>query len=506
MPSETDPLLPDNEPAPEIVGHGFSRKSTKSYQDQFSSYTAETVTKDEDRGSAMNDAAGVSPMRTVLLGFVCVVAFALAISSLFTGKLGGQKQAPKVGPSEPPATFETRVEKILAENPLIDGHNDLAILIRYLYGNNIYNATFTEPFEQGGMRLHVDLPRLKKGQVGGAFWSAYVPCPTNGSDFSNANYAGTVASTLSQLDLLHRLTAKYAEVFSTGPFNSSNAADKFKEQHLLISPFSIEGLHQIGNSLANLRLYYSLNVQAATLTHNCHNAFADAALVVDSEGQTIAAPPLWGGVSEHGQILIKEMNRLGMLIDLSHVSKDTMLDVLGGRAGKWSGSTAPIMFSHSSAYKLCPHPRNVDDDVLELVKKTRSIVMVNFSPDFISCIPSDSPTGIPEHYSPNSTLHQVARHIFYIGDTIGFDHVGLGSDFDGINETPSGLEDVSKFPDLIAELLRMGMSDDDAAKVVGRNILRVSTDVSKVAADMQSQGVLPAEDIINTLDPVAESA
>ena len=190
---------------------------------------------------------------------------------------------------------------------------------------------------------------------------------------------------------------------------------------------------------------------------------------------------------------------MGMLVDLAHVSEDTMLDVLGARPEKFSGSKAPIMFSHSSAYALCPHPRNVADHVLRLVKKTNSIVMVNFSPDFISCLPSDSKTGIPEFYPPNATLHQVARHITYIGDLIGYDHVGLGSDFDGIPNTPVGLDDVSKFPDLTSELLRMGVSDADAAKVIGLNILRVWAGAERVASRMQANGVRPVQDTIDKI-------
>lgn len=215
---------------------------------------------------------------------------------------------------------------------------------------------------------HVDIPRLKAGKAGGAFWSAFVECPANGSDFSDANYATAVSETLSQLDLLQRLTSKYPNLFSGATPNSTTAAAAFDKHRLLISPFAIEGLHQIGNSFSNLRLYHNLNVKYATLTHNCHNVFADAALVTDNNGKTIAAPPLWGGVSERGQIVVKEMNRLGMLVDLAHVSKNTMVDVLGGRPEKWAGSAAPIIFSHSSAYAICPHPRNVPDDVLQLVK------------------------------------------------------------------------------------------------------------------------------------------
>ncbi len=189
------------------------------------------------------------------------------------------------------------------------------------------------------------------------------------------------------------------------------------------------------------------------------------------------------------------MNRLGMLVDLAHVSQDTMRDVLVGKSdnGGWNGSLAPPIFSHSSAYAICPHPRNVPDDVLQLVKKRNSVVMVNFNPGFISCVPGKTPQDIPELYPANSTLNQVVRHIIHIGELIGYDHVGLGTDYDGITKVPKGLEDVSKFPDLIAELLRQGISDEDAAKIAGRNILRVWKEVDRVAERLQKT-MLPLED------------
>lgn len=183
-----------------------------------------------------------------------------------------------------------------------------------------------------------------------------------------------------------------------------------------------------------------------------------------------------------------------MIVDLSHVSVNTMRDVLGG-SEDWSGSAAPIMFSHSSAYSVCPHPRNVPDDILHLVKKTNSVVMVNFAPDFISCVANPgAESGMPDYYPANNTIHQVVEHITHIGNLIGYEHVGIGSDFDGIVSIPEGLEDVSKFPDLVAELLKKGVTDREAGMVVGENILRVWGDVEKVAKKMQEDGVKPVED------------
>lgn len=234
----------------------------------------------------------------------------------------------------------------------------------------------------------------------------------------------------------------------------------------------------------------------ATLTWNCHNKYADAALQSNDDFSARIAKPYWHGLSPDGRELIKEMNRLGMLVDLAHVSTDTMRDVLiGNGAEGWNGSLAPPIFSHSSAYAICPHPRNVPDDILQLVKQRNSVVMINFSPDFISCEPAKNPGDIPVLYPKNSTMHQVIRHIKHIGELIGYDHVGLGTDYDGISSTPEGLEDVSKFPDLVAELLRQGISDSDVAKIVGRNILRVWKEADEVAAKLQAR-TLPLEDAI----------
>lgn len=301
-----------------------------------------------------------------------------------------------------------------------------------------------------------------------------------------------VANTLTQIDLLRRLQAAYPSEFSA-PGNSSTALSAFRSGQI-ISPLAIEGLHQIGNSLSTLRLYHSLGVRYATLTHNCHNIYADAAITESLSGELVPATPYWGGLSPAGREAIHEMARLGMIVDLSHVSHDTMRDVLGDSMG----TRVPVIFSHSNAYAVCPHPRNVPDDVLHLVKKRHSLVMVTFPPPFVSCRSTSDESGdtkkLPEFYPENSTLAHVVRHIKYIGELIGYDHVGLGSDYDGMPDTPRGLENVSKFLDLVAEILRQGITDEDAAKVVGGNILRVWNDVDAVAEKLQANGEKPAED------------
>lgn len=372
-----------------------------------------------------------------------------------------------------------------------DGHNDLAILIRATYNNHIYDDRFRKPFTEGGLAGHVDIPRLRAGLNGGAFWSVFWPCPANGTDFSDANHAAAVHQTLRQIDVLHRLAAAHPAVFSAPATPLRDALAAFRAARRLLAPLAIEGLHQIGNSPAVLRQFHALGVRYATLTHNCGNRFADAALW---ERPLRRATPRWGGLSPAGRGLVREMNRLGMIVDLAHVSVDTMRDVLGGGGGgqdgdEWKGSRAPVMFSHSSAYALCPHPRNVPDEVLDLLRLNGGVVMVNFAAEFISCVEAPGrEDGLPDTVFGNATLQQVVRHVMYIGERIGFGHVGLGSDFDGIEHTPEGLEDVSKFPALVAELLRQGVSDEDAAKVVGGNILRVWEEVEAVAEAMQKAG------------------
>jgi len=310
--------------------------------------------------------------------------------------------------------------------------------------------------------------------------------------------SAATSETFAQIDLIRRLQSLYPAAFSPATSSLTTALSAFHANRTLISPISIEGLHQLPQSapLSTLRLYHTLGVRAATLTWNCHNAFFDAAAISDFDNSTGAMlPPVparyfRGGITKRGRAVIKEMNRLGMLIDLSHTSYWTQLAVLSNAT-----SRSPVIYSHSSAFALCQHPRNVHDDILRLVKSTNSVVMVNFSPDFISCHPPPNSSVLPELYPANNTLHQIARHITYIGNLIGYEHVGLGSDFDGMGSlAPKGLEDVSKYPDLVKELLEMGVNDTQAAGVVGGNVLRVWKEAEKVSRQMRAEGVVEGED------------
>ncbi|EGS21082.1 membrane dipeptidase-like protein [Thermochaetoides thermophila DSM 1495] len=422
-------------------------------------------------------------LKTALYG----VASILVISLLIHGPITSACFSRLVSLSKP-RTIEERVKRILTFTPLI---------VRGSYNNHIHDESFNKGFVDGGLAGHVDIPRLRTGMNGGAFWSVFWPCPANGTDFSDENYASIVQNTLQQIDVITRLTQLHHSTFSPPTLSLPAFLHNFYHHHRLISPLGIEGLHQIGNSAATLRQFRALGVRYATLTHNCPNRFADSALIGNPPRK---AEPIWGGVSPAGKKLIREMNRIGMIVDLAHVSVDTMKDVLGAGKDGWEGSLAPVIFSHSSAYAICPHPRNVPDDVLDLVRKKGGLVMINFSPDFISCVEAPNrDDGLPEFYPKNATLAQVVKHVKYIGERIGWDHVGLGSDFDGIENTPEGLEDVSKYPELVTELLRQGVTDKDVAKVVGGNALRVWREVDAVAEKLQQAGEPVLEDELSRL-------
>jgi membrane dipeptidase len=390
--------------------------------------------------------------------------------------------------------YQHRVDQVLAQTPLIDGHNDLPWEIRERFKSdlsaiNLAADTSHLPLQPGEAALMTDIPRLRAGHVGAQFWSVWIPVSTQGFE--------AVQMTLEQMDLVKRMTAQYPADFAM----AYSAADirRIHKSRKIASLIGIEGGHQINNSLAVLRQMYAAGARYMTLTHTSNTSWADSA----------TDAPVHHGLTPFGVEVVKEMNRLGMLVDLSHVSPDTMRAAL-------SASEAPVIFSHSSARALVDHPRDVPDDVLRALAANGGIVMVNFAPPYVSEARNrweadhaaertrfDSPPyaglyiGQPErakaalkeweaqHPMPVTTLSQVADHIEHIRQVAGIDHVGLGSDFDGIPDAPVGLEGVNCYPALLEELMRRGWSDADIAKLAGENLLRTFAAAEQVSLRLQ---------------------
>jgi membrane dipeptidase len=373
--------------------------------------------------------------------------------------------------------YRAQALRILQSVPLIDGHNDIPDAVRDRGGLDSVDIGIDQP------RLHTDIRRLRAGGVGAQFWAAFVPVST----IHEGTHPGVYA--LEQIDLTYRLCAKYPATFAM----ARTAADierNFKAGKISCL-IGIEGGHAIENSLGALRAFAALGVRYMTLTHWETLDWADAA--TDSAKH--------GGLTAFGEDVVREMNRLGMLVDLSHVSDATMIDAL-------RATRAPVLYSHSSARAIAHHARNVPDSILRLVPANGGVVMVNFNPPFVSearrlhdvrrdsALAALRAAGVDSvarrdslrawnARAPAVTLQQVADHIDHIRRVAGVDHVGLGSDFDGISSVPVGLETVSTFPDLIAELLRRGWSETDVKKVVGLNVLRVLRQAEQVSASMK---------------------
>lgn len=318
----------------------------------------------------------------------------------------------------------------------------------------------------------VDFPKLKRSGLGAQFWSAYVECPRDGGNVTNQDtYYESMHQTLQQIDLINRLIDAYPDRLERASSAAEVWAQFAKSKGSRISSLmGVEGLHQVANSGSFLRLIHQMGARYVTLTHSCHNAYADSCS---------PAEPLNGGLSEAGREVVLEMNRLGLMVDLSHTSVATQRDA-------FNASRAPVVYTHSSARALCDHARNVADEELWALKANRGIVMVNFFPGFVAC-------------SAQATLEDVADHVIYLGELIGFEHVGIGADFDGmgLDEGPVGLEDVGTYPALIDELLRRGVSVADVRGVAGANILRVLAEVERVAREMS--GWQPLEDRVKSI-------
>ena len=414
----------------------------------------------------------------VIRNRLSLFAGALGILSLIDARL---PLAAQTNPTSVEDPYLARARRILRQTPLIDGHNDLPWRIRedsVARGNvDSYDLRKHTPG-------HTDLDRLRKGMVGAQFWSVYIP-----GEWRDSGYARVQ---LEQIDIARELIAKYPDRLALA-LSAQDIRRDFK-QGKIGSLLGLEGGHAIENSLGALRAYYDLGVRYMTLTHNVTLDWADAAL--DSAKHN--------GLTPFGDSVVREMNRLGMLVDLAHVSAATMSDAL-------NVSQAPVIFSHSAARAIVDVPRNVPDSILRRVTVNGGIVMVPFVTGFVSPAVllydqstrpaindlrakygSDTAAITREihqwrvaHPEPRATLSQVANQIEYVRKVAGADHVGIGGDFDGITEVVQGLEDVSTYPALFAELARRGWSDDDLRKLAGENFLRVFAQAEAVAKRLQ---------------------
>jgi membrane dipeptidase len=415
--------------------------------------------------------------RASLLSLLLVVLAAGAV--LCSPPPAGPRSSPTQAAGQPAP--EARVEAIMRSAPVFDGHNDLPweMRTRARYDLDKIDLRQRQP------ELMTDIARLRAGHVGAQFWSVYVPARLAGR--------GAVTATLDQIDFVHQLSRRYPDVFQVA--STSQDVERLFAEGRIASMMGVEGGHSIDSSLAALRVLYRLGGRYMTLTHSRNVPWADSATDV----------PKVGGLSRFGEAVVAEMNWLGMLVDLSHVSVETMDDAL-------RVTRAPVIFSHSSARAICDVPRNVPDSVLKQLPRNGGVVMVSFVPSFTAPAAADhtrawdaeetrqearypdDPAAVRrameqwqrQHPEPPATLAQVADHIDHVRRVAGIDHVGLGSDFDGITNVPAGLEDVSRFPALVAELLRRGYSDEDVRKVTSGNVLRALREAERVARELQA--------------------
>ena len=413
-------------------------------------------------------------MRTLILGLTLIATPALAAA---------------------PDPYAARVARILKDTPLIDGHNDWAESLREREGEARWTIDLSQGLGSKPVPYNTDIARLRQGMVGGQFWSAWVS--------SGLDPLEQVKETLEEIDLIRDIVARYPQTFEL----ATTAADvrRIHKAGRIASMIGVEGGNQIDNSFAVLRAYKALGAGYLTLTHSRTIEWADSA--TDN--------PKHGGLTPFGVAVVHELNRIGMLVDLAHVNEDTMKAAL-------RATRAPVIFSHSGARGVDDHARNVSDEVLRLVAANGGVVMVNFSRGYVSDAyrkwqaeesaekarlnappfgglligqPDKAAAAMAEwrkaNPAPKVTLAQVADHIDHIAKVAGVDHVGIGSDYDGVdNSLPDGLESVADYPALLAEMLRRGWSDADVAKLAGGNVLRVMEQAEKVAAMMKNE--LPA--------------
>lgn len=393
-----------------------------------------------------------------------------------------------------------RAKALQERVPLTDGHNDLPWQYRNEAGRDVWAMDIAQPQPE----LHTDIPRLREGRLGAQFWSVYVPASMQGKE--------AVRATMEEIDIVYQMIRRYPDVFQQ--VRTADELEAAFKAGKIASMMGIEGGHSIDSSMGALRMFHQLGVGYMTLTHSRNVPWADAS----------TDDPAADGLTKFGEEVVREMNRLGMLVDLSHVAPATMHDAL-------DVSEAPIIFSHSSARAVCDHVRNVPDDVLKRMPENGGVVMVTFVPSFISeevrqyglqrgeeadrlramrgstdeSVQAGLAAWEESHPRPRATLSQVADHIDHIRDTAGIDHIGIGGDYDGISSVPEGLEDVSTYPMLTAELIRRGYSDEDVMKILGNNVIRVMRKAEEVAARLQKERN-PSGALIEEVDGAGETS
>lgn len=393
------------------------------------------------------------------------------------------------------AAGEARARRILERTPLIDGHNDLPWALREKYRNDPWAVDLTTDLD-ASTDLHTDIPRLRAGGVGGQFWSVYVPATLTPTEAAR--------ETFEQIDTVKRIVAAHPDTFEL----ATTAADvvRIHRAGRIASLIGMEGGYSIDDSLGLLREFFDAGARYMTLTHSKTTTWADSA----------TDAPKWGGLSPFGEQVVREMNRLGMMVDLSHVSEETMLDAM-------RVSDAPVIFSHSSARAVTAHPRNVPDSVLRLMPEDGGVVMVTFVPGFVSetvrawnaaqaaeearlkSLNPGNPLAVTDgltawragHPIPRAGIADVVAHIQHVRDVAGVDHVGLGGDFDGVDALPDGITGVDAYPRILAALMANGWTEADIRKLAGENVLRVMRAVEAVAESKKGErpnlAVIPVE-------------
>ena len=373
---------------------------------------------------------------------------------------------------------EARAREILRTTPLIDGHNDLPWALRQGFARDPYAVDLTTNLDET-TSLHTDIPRLRAGGVGGQFWSVYVPASLEPVEAAKA--------TFEQIDMVRRIVFAHPDVFELA--TTADDVERIHGAGKIASLIGIEGGYSIDDSLGLLREFQEAGVRYMTLTHSRTTTWADSA----------TDAPKWGGLSPFGEQVVREMNRIGMMVDLSHVSEETMVDAM-------RVSEAPVIFSHSSARAVTDHPRNVPDSVLRAMAEDGGVVMVTFVPGFISSAQVDwtkrveaeaarlgvsASQGTPDprltawaeaNPRPDATMADVVAHIQHVREVAGIDHVGLGGDFDGVSSLPLEVQGVDAYPRILAALMAAGWTESDIRKLSGENVLRVMRAVEAVAA------------------------